>query len=101
MLCNDKKIKWVILYYHERTKFSAEAVDDYIKELKKGGHRVKAFFHCNPNNPLGDIYGEETTLNLMRVCKEHQIHFICDEIYALSIFKSEGRQKFKRQVEHL
>ena len=70
------------MYYHERTKFSAEAVDDYIKELKKGGHRVKAFFHCNPNNPLGDIYGEETTLNLMRVCKEHQIHFICDEIYA-------------------
>ena len=88
------------MYYLLRTKPSAEVVDDYIKELKKGGHRVKAFFHCNPNNPLGDIYGEETTLNLMRVCKKHQIHFICDEIYALSIFKSEGRQKFKRQVKH-
>ena len=76
-------------------------MDDYIKELKKEGYQVKAFIHCNPNNPLGDVYGEETTLNLMRVCKEHQIHFISDEIYALSIFEAKGRQKFKRQVNSL
>ena len=76
-------------------------MDDYIKELKKEGYQVKAFIHCNPNNPLGDVYGEETTLNLMRVCKEHQIHFISDEIYALSIFEAKGRQKFKRQVNFL
>ena len=83
---------------YQTIKFSADVVDDYIKELKKGGHQVKAFIHCNPNNPLGDIYGEETTLNLMRVCKKHQIHFISDEIYALSIFKTKGQENFKRQV---
>ena len=88
----------LILIRHFLKKFSAEVVDDYIKELKKEGYQVKAFIHCNPNNPLGDVYGEETTLNLMRVCKEHQIHFISDEIYALSIFEAKGRQKFKRQV---
>ena len=61
-------------------------LDDYIIEVKAKGRQVKAFIYCNPNNPLGDIYGEQTTLDLMRVCKKHQIHFISDEIYALSVY---------------
>ena len=77
---------------------SAEMVDNYIRELKEGGSNVKAFIYCNPSNPLGDIYDEETTLNLMRVCKKHQIHFISDEIYALSIYDNDAQKSFKRQV---
>lgn len=71
-----------------------DVVDNYIKKLKENGLKVKAFIHCNPHNPLGDIYDEETTLNLMKVCKKHSIHFISDEIYALSIFDTNS--KFRR-----
>ena len=77
---------------------SADALDKFIDKLKDTGYKVRAFIHCNPSNPLGDVYNEETTLSLMKVCKKHQMHFISDEIYALSIFKNTGRQKFKRQV---
>ena len=73
-----------------------DVLDTYLIELKENGHKVKAFIHCNPNNPLGDVYSEETTLNLMKLCKQHQIHFISDEIYALSIYNPTS--KFKRHV---
>ena len=77
---------------------SADSLENYITQLKEEGENLKAFIYCNPSNPLGDIYDGETTLNLMRVCKKHQIHFISDEIYALSIFDPQAKLKFKRQV---
>ena len=65
-------------------------------DLKSQGFNVKAYIHCNPNNPLGDVYNEETNLKLMKICAKHQIHFISDEIYALTIHNSKRKDEFKR-----
>ena len=67
-------------------------------DLKSQGFNVKAYIHCNPNNPLGDVYNEETNLKLMKICAKHQIHFISDEIYALTIHNSKKKDEFKRLV---
>ena len=49
---------------------------------------------------MGDIYDEEQILKLMQICAKHQIHFISDEIYALSIHNVEQRKNFKRFVTY-
>jgi len=46
----------------------------------------KAVLIANPHNPLGKIYSPEQLLMLVGWCREHKIHLISDEIYALSVF---------------
>ena len=35
---------------------------------------------------IGQVFSKETLLNIITWCRSHQIHIICDEIYALSVF---------------
>jgi aspartate/methionine/tyrosine aminotransferase len=65
---------------------TADLLEQEIQKHQRDGGRVKAFLYCNPNNPLGVVYPRELTLQLMEVCSKHQVHFISDEIYALSVF---------------
>ena len=64
-----------------------ELLDRTIFEQKSAGKVVRAFLYSNPNNPLGIVYPLSLTIKLMEVCKKHKVHFISDEIYALSVFK--------------
>ena len=71
---------------------SGALLDEAIVSQGKMGKKVRAFLYCNPNNPLGAVYSRELTMELMKVCARHQIHFISDEIYALSHFAPENEQ---------
>jgi len=62
------------------------ALDARITELKSQGSNVRAFIVLHPHNPLGDVYSAVQLRNLMEVCAKHKVHFISDEIYALSVF---------------
>ncbi|KAJ5169913.1 uncharacterized protein N7500_002696 [Penicillium coprophilum] len=71
--------------------FNIETVDIYEKALVDAQHqgiRVKAFLLCNPQNPLGRCYTREVLEAYMRFCQRHNLHLICDEIYALSTWKN-------------
>jgi 1-aminocyclopropane-1-carboxylate synthase len=37
---------------------------------------------------IGKCYPKETLVELMRFCQRHKLHFISDEIYALSVFEN-------------
>ena len=52
-------------------------------------HPPKAVLISNPHNPLGTIYTNDQLSLLANWCKEKNIHFIVDEIYALSVFPEE------------
>ena len=65
---------------------TAELLEKKIIQEKNSGRSVKAFMYCNPHNPLGIIYPKDLTIRLMEVCKRHEVHFISDEIYGLSVF---------------
>jgi aspartate/methionine/tyrosine aminotransferase len=47
---------------------------------------VKALMITNPHNPLALCYPGELLEDCLRFCQKHSIHFISDEVYALSIF---------------
>jgi 1-aminocyclopropane-1-carboxylate synthase len=53
---------------------------------------IKAILICNPHNPLGQRYSKETLEGLIGLCMKYDIHFISDEIYALSQFDVDGRK---------
>ncbi|KAF7871965.1 uncharacterized protein EAF02_009070 [Botrytis sinoallii] len=56
--------------------------------------RIKAILICNPHNPGDDTYSPETLRKLMDFCHEKQIHYISDEIGALSAFNTDPEKPF-------
>ncbi|CAG7554310.1 unnamed protein product [Fusarium equiseti] len=71
--------------------FGLEAVETYEKtllEAQQKGIRVKVFLLCNPHNPLGCCYTPEVIKAYMKLCQKHKLHLLCDEIYALSVWKN-------------
>jgi aspartate/methionine/tyrosine aminotransferase len=49
---------------------------------------IKALMITNPHNPLAVCYSKSVLEECLRFCNRHDIHFISDELYALSIFQS-------------
>ncbi|KAL3448144.1 pyridoxal phosphate-dependent transferase [Aspergillus insuetus] len=50
---------------------------------------IKAVVITNPNNPLGRCYAPEVLQAYLRFCAVHNLHFISDEVYALSSFRED------------
>ena len=67
-------------------ELTPQLLEDQILKQIQLGKKVKGFIFCNPNNPLGVVYSKELTISLMKVCRKYKVHFISDEIYALSVF---------------
>ena len=72
---------------------TATKLEDMIVKLKENGQSVKGFLFCNPSNPLGQVYPLELAENLMKVCAKYQMHFLSDEVYALSVYDKEVKFK--------
>ncbi|KZO94458.1 PLP-dependent transferase [Calocera viscosa TUFC12733] len=60
-----------------------------LKQAEADGTPIRAVILCNPHNPLGQCYPKETILAYARFCEEHDLHLVCDEIFAFSIFPSD------------
>ena len=53
-----------------------------------GGCVIRALLIVNPNNPLGRCYPPATLKILMHFCETNGLHFISDEVYALSVYET-------------
>ncbi|KAI9158120.1 1-aminocyclopropane-1-carboxylate synthase-like protein 1 [Paramyrothecium foliicola] len=60
--------------------------EEAILETQRQGRRVAAVIISNPHNPLGRCYPREALIALLELCQRYKVHFISDEIYALSTF---------------
>lgn len=49
---------------------------------------IKALMICNPHNPLGLYYPKSVLEDCVRFCTRNGIHFISDEVYALTKFEA-------------
>ncbi|KAF2160340.1 hypothetical protein M409DRAFT_29190 [Zasmidium cellare ATCC 36951] len=73
-----------------------EGADDIVVRLKASlvkaaasGTVIRALMIVNPNNPLGRCYPKHTIRSLLRFCQDHGLHYISDEVYALSVYEGE------------
>lgn len=64
--------------------FSADSVRHYESAADNSSIPIKAVLVCNPHNPLGQCYPRETLQALLEFCQRRDLHYISDEVYALS-----------------
>lgn len=67
--------------------FRLESIDYYEEALRNSSTPIKAVLVCNPHNPLGQCYPRETLAALRDFCGRHGLHYISDEVYALSVHR--------------
>jgi len=60
-------------------------LDAAVEEARGRGITVRSLLVTNPSNPLGTILSNGTVQAMVGWAMEHGIHYIADEIYALSI----------------
>ena len=65
--------KVIGFHLDEGFSLTATLLEKELVRQREAGVAVKAFLYCNPHNPLGVVYPKELTLQLMEVCKEHQV----------------------------
>ncbi|RMZ66210.1 aminotransferase -like [Pyrenophora seminiperda CCB06] len=68
--------------------FTESLVEALEKAYQESTCPIKALIITNPHNPLGLCYPKALLESCLKFCTKHDIHFISDEVYALSIFPS-------------
>ncbi|KAK6529516.1 hypothetical protein TWF281_008687 [Arthrobotrys megalospora] len=91
------QLVWTLCNEGDGILVGKPALQCYEQELenfnkRKTGARIRAVLLANPHNPLGKCYPRETLLEYMKFCEKHDIHMIADEVYAMSIFKTNSNQ---------
>jgi aspartate/methionine/tyrosine aminotransferase len=66
-------------------RLSITDIEEAYTRVTSRGARVAALLISSPNNPLGHIYDEELTRQMVDLADRLGIHLILDEIYAESI----------------
>ncbi|KAK4354033.1 hypothetical protein RND71_026227 [Anisodus tanguticus] len=67
-------------------KITIEAVNEAYQKAKQANIKVKGLILTNPSNPLGTTLDRDTLKNILCFTNEHNIHLVCDEIYAATVF---------------
>ncbi|KAK4339325.1 hypothetical protein RND71_040787 [Anisodus tanguticus] len=67
-------------------KITAQAVKEAYENAQKSNIKVKGLILTNPSNPLGTTLDRDTLKSLLHFTNQHNIHLVCDEIYAATVF---------------
>ncbi|KAJ9147981.1 hypothetical protein P3X46_030080 [Hevea brasiliensis] len=67
-------------------KVTRKALEDAYDTAQLDNIRVKGLLITNPSNPLGTILDRETLKSIVSFVNEKNIHLVCDEIYAATVF---------------
>ena len=72
---------------------TSEALSAAAAQARAAGKTLRALLICSPDNPTGRLLLPEEIQLAAQFARENSLHFICDEIYAKSIF-AEGASAF-------
>lgn len=63
-------------------------IEDTIQKSNAAGTRVKVLLVCNPHNPLGRAYPEDTLRAYAELAEKYDAHLLLDEVFANQVFAS-------------
>uniref|UniRef100_A0A5B7ATA4 1-aminocyclopropane-1-carboxylate synthase n=1 Tax=Davidia involucrata TaxID=16924 RepID=A0A5B7ATA4_DAVIN len=69
-------------------QITKEALEEAYEKAREANIRVKGLIIANPSNPLGTTLDRETLRSLVSFINEKNIHLVCDEIYAATVFST-------------
>ncbi|XP_027352117.1 1-aminocyclopropane-1-carboxylate synthase 1-like [Abrus precatorius] len=64
-----------------------EALEEAYNKAQEENVNVKGLIITNPSNPLGSTMDRETLKSIVSFINEKNIHLVCDEIYAATVFR--------------
>ncbi|KAG9455309.1 hypothetical protein H6P81_008213 [Aristolochia fimbriata] len=67
-------------------KVTRAAMEAAYEKAQKENIRVKGVLITNPSNPLGTLLDRQTLRSIVTFVNEKNIHLVCDEIYAATVF---------------
>ncbi|CAN4108328.1 unnamed protein product [Withania somnifera] len=67
-------------------KITAKAVKEAFEKAQNSNINVKGLILTNPSNPLGTTLDKDTLKSLFNFTNQHNLHLVCDEIYAATVF---------------
>lgn len=76
-----------------------KALEAVYERAQEANIRVKGLLITNPSNPLGTVLDRETLTSLVSFINEKNIHLICDEIYAATVFSKPGFVSISEIIE--
>ncbi|XP_022931369.1 1-aminocyclopropane-1-carboxylate synthase-like [Cucurbita moschata] len=94
------KIVPVICESSTNFKLTREAMETAYVEAEKSGLKVKGLLITNPSNPLGTVYDKKTLETAVTFINEKNIHLVCDEIYAATVFAEPGFISISEVIEN-
>ncbi|KAJ8626291.1 hypothetical protein MRB53_019598 [Persea americana] len=91
----DRDLRWrtgvqlvpVVCESSNDFKITRFALEEAYDKAQEDNIKVKGVIIANPSNPLGTILDRETLTSLVSFINEKNIHLVCDEIYAATVFK--------------
>ncbi|KAF5345845.1 hypothetical protein D9756_011217 [Leucocoprinus leucothites] len=95
-----------IPYYLDESKgwsTSVESIEAALKEAVAKGVEPKALVIINPGNPTGALLDEATQERLVKLCEEHSLVLLADEVYQVNIHKraTHSFTSFKKVVSKM
>lgn len=82
---------------------SVESIEEAIQKAKKEGTDPRGLVIINPGNPTGAVLDEATQERLVRLCEQHSLVLLADEVYQENIHrpKTHSFSSFKKIVSQL
>ena len=76
------------VHCHSENNFNItkKALELAYEDAKNKNIKVKGLIVTNPSNPLGTVLDKKTLRTLLTFTNDKRIHFVCDEIYAATVF---------------
>jgi len=82
---------------------SIAEIEQAIDKAAKDGIVPKALVIINPGNPTGALLDEETQIKLVKLCEEHSLVLLADEVYQVNLHKGDKHpfSSFKKIVRQI
>ncbi|KAG2258847.1 hypothetical protein Bca52824_078141 [Brassica carinata] len=78
-----------------------QALESAYLDAQETGIKIKGLILANPSNPLGTSLDRETLRTLMDFINDKQIHLVCDEIYAATVFAEPGFVSVAEMIQEM
>ncbi|KAF8389349.1 hypothetical protein HHK36_026043 [Tetracentron sinense] len=90
----DRDLRWrtgvqllpVVCESSNNFKITEAALEAAYEKAQEAKIKVKGLLITNPSNPLGTILDRETLRSIVNFINQKNIHLVCDEIYAATVF---------------
>ena len=82
----------MVKYYLDEDKnwgVDPEEIVSRIKNAKDLGINLRGMVVINPGNPTGNVLRREDIEDIIKICYEHEIVLIADEVYQSNTYKSD------------